>query len=279
MARNHARVLTAIWSDAEFTGMTPEAQRMYLLLLSQPDLTPCGALPYIPRRWARLCPGTTVEAVEKAIEELEESRFLLVDRDTDELAIRTFVVHDGGLANPKMRGAVKSSLGALHSRWLRSSIAAVIPCEYRDSIADGIADQIGDPIDDPIASQSPMRLNAEVGGRRQEVRTPARKVAETVYDDEFDAVWSEYPRKEARKPALSAYRARRREGVSAEELARAVSFFGPAMASRDRDKIMLGSTFFGPGERWKDFLEPVKLQVVSGGGSTPRRVDHDRHVG
>lgn len=76
---------------------------------------------------------------------------------------------------------------------------------------------------------------------------------------EFDAIWSDYPRKIARKDALKAYQARRREGVLAEELARSVPLFAQAMKreKRDQDKIMHGSTFFGPGERWRDYLEPV----------------------
>lgn len=172
MARNHARVLTAIWSDEEFVCLSMDAQRMYLLLLSQPDLTPCGALPYIPKRWARLCPDTTSEGVGLAVCELEHARFVLVDRDTDELVIRTFVVHDGGLANSKMRGAVKSSLTALHSRWLRGSIVDVIPDEYRPSIVDGLSIERRSN-DGSSHSGLPMRSNAEVGGRRQGLVTPS----------------------------------------------------------------------------------------------------------
>lgn len=166
MPRNHARILTSIWDDDDFRQLEPEAQRVYFLLVSQPDLTSCGALPYLPGRWARLSSGTGEQEIVNAISLLEDCRFVLVDVETQELIIRTFVVHDGGLGNPKMRGAVKSALKALHSRRLRAEIVHVIPEQHRAEIADGLSmdcQSIGDPTD----ARTAMRFNAEVGGRRQ----------------------------------------------------------------------------------------------------------------
>jgi hypothetical protein len=155
MPRNHARVLTSIWADAQFCTLPADVQRLYLLLLSQPDLTPCGALPLVPSRWARLSPSTTPEDVTVALEALERERYIVVDHETSELVIRTFVVHDGGLGNPKMRGAIKSALCALHSDALRLAVVEVIPSPHQAEIVDAIADRL------------PIRLNAEVGGRWQ----------------------------------------------------------------------------------------------------------------
>lgn len=198
MARNHARILVSIWDDDDFRGLEPSAQRVYFLLVSQPDLTPCGALPYLPGRWSRLAQGTTEEDIVKAITILAESRFVLVDEETQELIVRTFVVHDGGLGNPKMRGAVKGALRGLHSRRLRGEIVAILPEVYRPEIADGLTmdcQSFGDVSD----SGSPIRLDAEVGGRRQgcvsssgESSTVAEQARPTASDIQrvFDA-WVE----------------------------------------------------------------------------------------
>jgi hypothetical protein len=172
MARNHARILTSIWAS-EFTECSPRAQWLYMLLLSQPDLTPCGALAYVPGRWARLAPGMKVEDVEKAATELEERSYVVIDRDTAELVIRTLVVHDGGLNNSKMRGAVRSALGAIHSPRLREAIIGVLPVDIRNEIAPG-STRDRPPIDDkePIDDRSePDPENAEVGGRRDRSST------------------------------------------------------------------------------------------------------------
>lgn len=90
-------------------------------------------------------------------------------------------------------------------------------------------------------------------------------------EQDFDLLWVGYPRKEARIPALKAYRARRREKIPSDDLARSVSNFTAAMASRDPDKIMLGATFFGPNERWCDYLQP--LAVVPDQTAAERNLD------
>lgn len=75
--------------------------------------------------------------------------------------------------------------------------------------------------------------------------------------DDFDAVWAQYPRKVARKQAFKAYQARRRSGVDADELARAVEHYAEDCEAEARETRyrMHGASFFGPNERWKDYLE------------------------
>lgn len=164
MPRSHGRVLCSIWNDEDFIALGPETQRAYFLLISQPDLSHAGVLPWVPSRWGRLAAGSSTGSIEKAIGKLEAARFVVIDRETSELLIRTLVVHDGGLANPKMRGAIRSALAAIHSPMLRVAVLEVIPEEYRDDIARVIP--IRSPSDrnrtgDPKASRS----NAEVGGK------------------------------------------------------------------------------------------------------------------
>ena len=82
--------------------------------------------------------------------------------------------------------------------------------------------------------------------------------ASAPFEAEFDAAWVDYPKKDARKAALKAYQARRREGIAAEDLALAVKHYAEACANegRERQYVLNGSTFFGPNERWRDYLEP-----------------------
>jgi hypothetical protein len=92
----------------------------------------------------------------------------------------------------------------------------------------------------------------------KDIRASASRSAVPVpYETEFATCWALYPRKLAKRDALKAYTARRRAGAEAEELHRATERFAAAMAreGRPRDKVMHGSTFYGPGERWRDYLE------------------------
>ena len=75
-----------------------------------------------------------------------------------------------------------------------------------------------------------------------------------AYESEFEEFWEDYPRKIDRKKSLKAYQARRRQGISADEL----------LAGRDRYKAHLRSngtdpkfikhaaTFLGPNEHWRE---------------------------
>ena len=122
MARDHARIQVAIWSDPDFRSLTGAAQRMYLLLLSQPRLTYCGSLDYLPGRWAMLGAGEDIARVEHAVKELEAANYVAVDRDTSELLIRSYVRHDGLLSSPNVTKAMVKDRAALLSCELREIV-------------------------------------------------------------------------------------------------------------------------------------------------------------
>jgi hypothetical protein len=44
MARDYANIVTAIWRDRDFRALTAADQRMYLLLVTQPDISAAGTL-------------------------------------------------------------------------------------------------------------------------------------------------------------------------------------------------------------------------------------------
>jgi hypothetical protein len=94
MARHHAQLLASIWSDPDWLDLSPTAQRLYMLLLSQGRLSLIGHLDLMPHRWATLAHGTTVESITADLLELEGARFVAVDHDTQEVLIRTLVAHD-----------------------------------------------------------------------------------------------------------------------------------------------------------------------------------------
>lgn len=129
MARTHAKLLCSIWTDEDFATLTPLAQRMFLLLISQPKLSMCGVIDYVPARWARYAPGMTVDDVEDCISELEARRYVLVDRDQAELLVRSFVKNDGLCARWQMVSAMWSAWEAVSSPRLRAALIAELPEE------------------------------------------------------------------------------------------------------------------------------------------------------
>ncbi len=93
--------------------------------------------------------------------------------------------------------------------------------------------------------------------------------ADPPYFAEFLAAWEHYPRKAARKAAYKAYVARRGKngkGIPASDLLAATKAYAAKCAAEGTEQgyMMLGRTFFGPNERWLDYLpsQPEPKPVV-----------------
>ncbi|MEG8275728.1 hypothetical protein [Streptomyces sp. AHA2] len=124
MARGHGRILTSIWEDADFLKLDEREQRFYLFLISQPNLNHAGLLPLTLRRWSRKAKDLTSADVEKRLQSLDEAQFIVVDDDTEELLIRSFVRNDGVWRMPKVMGAMVSGALEISSRRLQEALLA-----------------------------------------------------------------------------------------------------------------------------------------------------------
>ena len=119
MARNYGRISASIWSDDAFCALPTHAQRMYLFLLSQPNLNHAGILPLTVRRWTRSAHGLTPELVRRDLAMLAKARFIVIDEDTEEVLIRSLVRNDGVWRQPKVMLAMKADTDEIASRSLR----------------------------------------------------------------------------------------------------------------------------------------------------------------
>ncbi len=95
MARDHGRVLCAIWRDRDFRQRSIAAQRLYMLLLSQANVNNAGVLPLQVSKWAKGCDQTRSDDIQAALDELAEHRFVFYDEDTEEALIRSYMRNDG----------------------------------------------------------------------------------------------------------------------------------------------------------------------------------------
>jgi hypothetical protein len=112
----------------------------------------------------------------------------------------------------------------------------------------------------PVAPATPQGCQFATPGVAPVLPEPSRTTknrrarAADRFADDFAAVWERYPRKLNRKGAHGAYGATRRRGVDAASLSAATLNFAHAMQGTAANFIMHGATFFGPNERWKDYL-------------------------
>lgn len=89
------------------------------------------------------------------------------------------------------------------------------------------------------------------------------------YSKAFEAAWAMYPSRpnNPKKAAFEKWRARLNEGATEAELTAAVERYAKFCAAErttGTTKVMQATTFFGPGERWKD-----KFALVGAGPESP----------
>lgn len=124
MARNYAKIHTSIWSDEHFKSLDRNIQHMYLVLVSQPRLGLSGLLDYFPQRLAGVSYSMTVDDVEHAIKGLEDERYVVLDRDTSELLVRSFMRRDEVFKTPNVAIAAVREFADVMSVKVRDAMEA-----------------------------------------------------------------------------------------------------------------------------------------------------------
>ncbi|WET76876.1 hypothetical protein P3102_22495 [Amycolatopsis sp. QT-25] len=124
MARDHARIYLRIWNDKEFVALSLAAKMIYVQLMTQVKLSYAGALDLSVKRWSRTHPDLDLAEVRAALSELDAARFVVIDQDTEELLVRSFIRNDELYKQPNMlRGALRVAF-EIESPILRAALAA-----------------------------------------------------------------------------------------------------------------------------------------------------------
>ena len=142
MARTEARIFTSIWKDEDFVALPPSAQRLYMFLLSQDDLTYCGVIPLRQPRWAKKAAGLTLHDIGQDLKALEgtaypsaypsgnpetdspRTPFVITDEDTGELLIRAMIRRDSAWKQPNLLKQARESADQIESPKIRAALLA-----------------------------------------------------------------------------------------------------------------------------------------------------------
>ena len=124
MARSYAQFSTAMWRNADFLALPAALQRVYMMLSSQADISAVGVLPLSITRWARRAPDTTQADIVRALDGLAERRFIVYDRDSEEVLVRSFLRWDNGYKNPKRLPAIRDAADEVESPAIVAALAA-----------------------------------------------------------------------------------------------------------------------------------------------------------
>lgn len=119
-ARKHGRVLSSIWDDDDFRALDASPQRMYIFLISQPDLEQSGVIPLRERRWARAAADLKPGDVSAALQVLESAKFVVIDEDTEELLVRSLIRRDGVWKQPNVFKSAADQIFSVSSHKLKA---------------------------------------------------------------------------------------------------------------------------------------------------------------
>ena len=191
---------------------------------------------------------------------------------------RTIVMHgwsEWNATSQSIEAASQSGGFGNHVRWHRNAGKPSPDCRFCIDEADSIA---------PIATRSlPDRstrsLSREEKSREEKITTPTSSTS--AFERDFEQCWAHYPRKVAKKAALRAYIAQRRKGTSVDALLAATRHFDDAMKREQRpsEHVLHGSTFFGPDDRWEDYVAAPKREQIAVGAGALRIDDYSDEMG
>ena len=147
MPRTHGRVMATIWNDPEFVALEAGPQRLYMFLLSQPDLSHAGLVPMRIRRWAKKVADYNAGRVEDDLATLEGARFVVTDDDTEEVLIRTFVRNDGVYKQPKVMLRMREDAKQIESPALRAAFRIELDRLPLDELSETTYAQVSGVVD------------------------------------------------------------------------------------------------------------------------------------
>lgn len=140
MVRKHSLTYSTIWDDLDWRKLDQAAQHTYWMLSSNKDISYCGMLDFVPARYLDCVAGLTEAKFKASVRLLEKRRYIVVDRKTQELLVRSFIRHDKILARRNIGNACARALGKVHSQPIREVVLHELARLYfEDSTREGWA--------------------------------------------------------------------------------------------------------------------------------------------
>ncbi len=167
----HARIKCAIWRDTDFRELTVDAQWTYQRLLSDSSRNHAGVLALTRKRWIGSAAGMTAERLDVALSELVDTHFIVMDEDTEEVLVRSYMRHNDVAAQPNVLKAALRQAKGVESLALRGALAhelRLLPAKPEDTprMAHGDPHAVAEEIDPgPLASRLSVvpQINVSAG--------------------------------------------------------------------------------------------------------------------
>lgn len=131
--RDFAQVRLSIWNDDAFRALSVFAQHLYFMLLSHPSLSYCGVGDWRPARLAALAADWKQNDVRAAAIELALAHFIVLDDETEEFLVRSFVRNDPLMRQKNLATSMARAFSTVGSDTIRGVIVHELKRLKRDA--------------------------------------------------------------------------------------------------------------------------------------------------
>lgn len=204
MARDYGRIRVTIWQDHDFTSLSIHAQQLYFYLITQSKLDMAGITNWRPRMAMKSAQGWTEEAMKGALDELEGGLYVLLDEETDELLVRSFIRNDEIMRSPNLAKAMQKAWRGMDSDILRGVVSFEVnrlikedpSLKGSEHCPEVLAEPFIDPSGNPFGKGSGKGSGKGCGtttATSSSLTTTSSSAADADSSPEFDAFWSAFP--------------------------------------------------------------------------------------
>jgi hypothetical protein len=287
----YVRVVRSIWTDPEWLDLTSIEKLVYLQLISQPNISKCGVLPFVPRRWAHMHPDLSAEDLVATLSALEVKRYIVVDRDTEELLVRTYLRYDEAWKQTNGTRGIQIEAQEIMSKRLLGVVIQEYEQASSNSWHKGSDKGNDNPCDEgsdntratPLTpNPEPKTLNLDPEPTLALVPTedsggPVEAEIVPDWEVQFNEWWGMYPRKRDKKKAQTAFK-----NLTKTNRALALNALPDHVQQWQRDSTEIEfiphPTTWLNGKRWEDELESDYRPAMSLRDQAIYAALQDRHA-
>lgn len=293
----YRQIHTHIWDDPDFEELTPQAKLVFIYGFSNKHRNEAGLYPITFRKLA-FETGLTIEEAQNAIREIEGRGMWRYDWDNQVLWVKNAlkyqtVTEKNIVAIKKDIQVINSPLVQEFEVYYQDLLCQSEPPmkgHTRDMDAlsmkgngkgkgngngKGNIKNISSPVGEGVREVAPAEKlpdgdagsGAQQHGQAETASPERKKGAPTVgkaagkggeYTPDFLEFWGKYPRKVEKRAAFKAWNARRKDGVSPEDMIKAAENYAAYCAAQGTEPrfIKHPATFIGHNRPFEDWIRP-----------------------
>lgn len=230
----------SFWTDSKVDDdFTPEDKYFYLYLLTNPQTNICGCYEVSIKQMSNQT-GYNKDTIERLLKRFEEVHHVIeYSKSTKEILMLNWHRYNWN-KSPKMIAAIESVAKYIKSKKFRDYIFHLVDDLKNDRVSRY-------PMDTSV-SVSVTDYSSDISNNTKS----NIKTREQIGMDIINAVWKDYPRKE-NKNGISKKAKEAIAKIGLEEMQRAVKRYVDAVKGKDKQYVLMGSTFFNG--RYVDYLD------------------------